>query len=109
MLNELYEEHIETICRSNVIALYTYKADPKVFQKEGNSRNRLLLLFMIEPILYVFAYQANKLCDSFMCIFSVIVGQKCCMNTYMYVPPILACTLYVRYVYEPCCKVYNVL
>ena len=35
-------------------------------------------------------YQAQKLSDSFMCIFSVFIGQKCCVHTSKYVPPIRA-------------------
>ena len=33
---------------------------------------------------YVFKYQAQKLCYSFMCTFSVFCGQKCCGHTCLY-------------------------
>ena len=37
-----------------------------------------------------FKYQAQKLCESFICIFSVFIGQKCCVHAHLHVPPIRA-------------------
>ena len=51
-----------------------------------------MLLFLIGSFheLANFKYQAQKLCDSFICIFSVFVGQKCCVTAALHVPPIRA-------------------
>ena len=49
-----------------------------------------MVLFMSQKILYVFTYQIQKLCDSFMCTFSEFTGQKRCVHTDLYVPAIRA-------------------
>ena len=30
------------------------------------------------------------MCESFICIFSVFIGQKCCVHAHLHVPPIRA-------------------
>ena len=77
--NDVDEEYIKTKCRSNLITLHiiAYTWILKFYKQAGDSLILILLFvngFMSLPILYAFRYQAYKLYDSFMCIFSVFIG-----------------------------------
>ena len=65
-----------------------YRRILKFFKQAGNSLIWMLLFFKWYFLWvsqhYVFKYQAQKLCYSFMCTFSVFFGQKCCGHTCMY-------------------------
>ena len=80
-----------------IVFIYTdcVKADPKVFQtsREFTYVNVIfsMFLFMSLPILYVCEYQAQKLCESCMCILLCLLYQKYSVRTVIYVPPIRAC------------------
>ena len=44
---------------------------------------------------YIFKYQTQKLCDSFVCIFYVFIVQKCCVHTCIYRRFVQVCALRV--------------
>ena len=85
-------------CRSNYTRT-VYRRIPKFFKQTWNARIWMLLFFKWFFLWVSKSFQAQKFCDSFMCIPSVFIGQKCCVFT------LVQCSAdscrYVRYVYEP--------